>query len=71
MLGFLFPFALYLTMKRKTRKQSLYFLPLEYGHYLSPEKLATRGDSIVHELITSLGPRIQRIFILEEAKRMY
>jgi len=43
----------------------------EYGHYLSPEELATRGDSIVHELITCLGPRIQRIFILEEAKRMY
>lgn len=39
----------------------------DYGHYLSPEDLATSGDSIIHELITCLGPRIQRIFILEEA----
>lgn len=38
----------------------------EYGHYLSPEDLATSGDSIVYELITCLGPRIQRIFIYEE-----
>lgn len=41
----------------------------EYGQYLSPEELATRGDSIVHELITCLGPRIQRIFVHEEARR--
>jgi len=41
----------------------------EYGHYLSPEDLATRGDSIIHELITCLGPRIQRIFVYEEAHR--
>jgi Alr-MurF fusion protein len=40
----------------------------EYGHYLSPEDLANRGDSIVHELITCLGPRIQRIFVHEEAQ---
>lgn len=40
----------------------------EYGHYLSPEKLATQGDSIVHELITCLGPRIQRIFVYEEGQ---
>lgn len=39
----------------------------EYGHFLSPEDLATRGDSIVYELITCLGPRIQRIFVHEEA----
>lgn len=39
----------------------------EYGHYLSPEDLATQGDSIIHELITCLGPRIQRIFVHEEA----
>ncbi|MBA2727171.1 MAG: bifunctional UDP-N-acetylmuramoyl-tripeptide:D-alanyl-D-alanine ligase/alanine racemase [Parachlamydiaceae bacterium] len=39
----------------------------EFGFYLSPEKLADQGDSIVHELITCLGPRIQRIFIHEEA----
>lgn len=41
----------------------------EYGYYLSPEELAIRGDSIVHELITCLGPRIQRIFVYEEAHR--
>ena len=38
----------------------------ECGNYLSPEDLAVKGDSIVHELITCLGPRIQRIFIDEE-----
>lgn len=43
----------------------------EHGHYLSPEELATQGDSIVHELITCLGPRIQRIFVYEETKRNY
>jgi len=42
----------------------------EYGHYLSPEDLATRGDSIVYELITCLGPRIQRIFVHEEAHKI-
>jgi alanine racemase len=42
----------------------------EYGHYLSPEDLATRGDSIVYELITCLGPRIQRIFVYEEAHKI-
>ena len=40
----------------------------EYGQYLSPEELATKGDSIVHELITCLGPRIQRIFVHEESR---
>jgi len=39
----------------------------EHGQYLSPEELAQSGDSIVYELITCLGPRIQRIFIHEEA----
>lgn len=43
----------------------------EYGHYLSPEELATSGDSIIHELITCLGPRIQRIFVYEEAHRLH
>ena len=38
----------------------------EYGQYLPPENLALQGDSIVHELITCLGPRIQRIFVDEE-----
>lgn len=42
----------------------------EYGHYLSPEDLAMQGDSIVYELITCLGPRIQRVFVYEEASHM-
>ena len=42
----------------------------EYGHYLSPEDLALRGDSIIYELITCLGPAIQRIFVHEEAHKM-
>lgn len=42
----------------------------EYGHYLSPEDLASSGDSIIHELITCLGPRIQRIFVLEEGHHL-
>jgi alanine racemase/UDP-N-acetylmuramoyl-tripeptide--D-alanyl-D-alanine ligase len=43
----------------------------EYGMYLSPEELALSGDSIIHELITCLGPRIQRIFVYEEARRSH
>lgn len=42
----------------------------EHGNYQSPEDLATSGDSIIHELITCLGPRIQRIFIYEEAYQL-
>jgi len=42
----------------------------EYGHYISPEDFATNGDSIIYELITCLGPRIQRIFIFEEASTL-
>ncbi len=42
----------------------------EYGYYLSPEELAMSGDSIVHELMTCLGPRIPRIFIYEEGKQI-
>jgi alanine racemase/UDP-N-acetylmuramoyl-tripeptide--D-alanyl-D-alanine ligase len=41
----------------------------EVGHYLSPEELALRGGSIVHELMTCLGPRIRRLFIYDEALR--
>jgi Alr-MurF fusion protein len=41
----------------------------EYGQYLPPENLASQGDSIVHELITCLGPRIQRVFVNEEANQ--
>lgn len=39
----------------------------EYGHYACPEDFAAAGNSIIYELITCLGPRIQRIFIFEEA----
>lgn len=35
----------------------------EYGNFSSPEKLADRGSSFIYELITCLGPRIQRVFI--------
>ena len=42
----------------------------EFGYYLSPEELASSGDSIIHELITCLGPRIQRIFVYEEGKQI-
>lgn len=38
----------------------------EHGNYLSPEELAAQGNSIVHELVTCIGPRIPRIFIHEE-----
>lgn len=43
----------------------------EYGQYLPPENLALQGDSIVHELITCLGPRIQRIFVHEESNQSH
>lgn len=36
------------------------------GHFLSPEELAEAGGTIAHELITCLGPRIQRIFLTEK-----
>lgn len=42
----------------------------ENGQFIAPEDLASRGDSIVHELITCLGPRIQRIFIYEEGSQI-
>lgn len=42
----------------------------EFGYYLSPEELANSGNSIVHELITCLGPRIPRIFVYEEGKQI-
>lgn len=42
----------------------------EFGYYLSPEELANSGDSIIHELITCLGPRIQRVFVFEEGKQI-
>ncbi len=39
----------------------------EYGDYLAPEQLAFSGNSIAHELLTCLGPRIPRIFLYEES----
>ena len=39
----------------------------DHGVYLSPEELASSGGSIVHELMTCLGPRIQRLFIYDES----
>lgn len=42
----------------------------EFGQYLSPEDLAECGNSIIHELMTCLGPRIQRIFIYEEGEQI-
>jgi alanine racemase/UDP-N-acetylmuramoyl-tripeptide--D-alanyl-D-alanine ligase len=41
----------------------------ERGCYLSPEILASAGGSIVHELMTCLGPRVQRLFIYDESLR--
>jgi len=41
----------------------------ESGNFLSPEGLAESGNSIIHELITCLGPRIQRIFVFEEGQQ--
>lgn len=38
----------------------------EYGQSLPAGEFASQGDSIVHELITCLGPRIQRVFVHEE-----
>lgn len=38
----------------------------EHGNFLSPQDLALAGNSIAHELISCLGPRIQRVFIYEE-----
>lgn len=42
----------------------------DHGNYLSPEKLAIGADSIVYELVTCLGPRIQRIFTYEETHQV-
>lgn len=39
----------------------------EYGHHVAPEDFALKVDSIPHELITCLGPRIQRVFVYEES----
>jgi alanine racemase/UDP-N-acetylmuramoyl-tripeptide--D-alanyl-D-alanine ligase len=47
--------------------QVLLFGEDELGAYLPPEKLASAGGSIVHELMTCLGPRVQRLFIYDES----
>jgi alanine racemase/UDP-N-acetylmuramoyl-tripeptide--D-alanyl-D-alanine ligase len=41
----------------------------EMGHTLSPEAFATRGEGSVYELITCLGPRIQRVFVYDDRSR--
>jgi Alr-MurF fusion protein len=41
----------------------------EGGNYISPEHMARSGGSIVHELMTCLGPRIRRLFIYDESLR--
>lgn len=40
------------------------------GNILFPEELAKQGNSSVYELITCLGPRIQRVFIHEENEKI-
>ncbi len=49
--------------------QALLFGEDDSGSYLPPEELATLGGSIVHELMTCLGPRIRRCFIYDESLR--
>lgn len=39
-------------------------------HSLSPQTLADQGNSTVYELLTCLGPRIQRVFIHEEDEKI-
>lgn len=43
--------------------RALFFGKDEYGHFVGPEEFVAKSDSIVYELVTCLGPRIQRIFI--------
>ncbi len=35
------------------------------GHFLAPEDLANSIDSIAHQLVSCLGPRVKRLFIYE------
>lgn len=53
----------------KIGDQVLLFGEDDNGDYISPEELATLGGSIVHELMTCLGPRIRRFFIYDESLR--
>jgi len=41
----------------------------EFGRYHSPETFAQSGGTIVNELMTSLGPRIKRLFVYDESIR--
>lgn len=49
--------------------QALLFGEDDNGDYIAPEELARLGGSIVHELMTCLGPRIRRFFIYDESLR--
>ncbi len=53
----------------KIGDQALIFGEDDNGDYIAPEELATLGGSIVHELMTCLGPRIRRFFIYDESLR--
>ncbi|MBS0636716.1 MAG: alanine racemase [Verrucomicrobia bacterium] len=53
----------------KIGDQALLFGEDDNGDYIAPEELATLGGSIVHELMTCLGPRIRRFFIYDESLR--
>jgi alanine racemase len=33
------------------------------GHELRPEEVAAQADTISYELLTRLGPRVQRVFL--------
>lgn len=57
--------------KAKIGDPVLIFGEDELGNQLSPEALAAKADSIGHELITCLGPRIQRLFILDESYKSH
>lgn len=41
----------------------------EMGNTISIEEFAKKGGSIPHELMTCLGPRIQRVFLYDESLR--
>ncbi len=47
----------------KVGDTALFFGQDEFGGYVPAEEFAENGGSIVHELITCLGPRIQRVFL--------
>jgi alanine racemase/UDP-N-acetylmuramoyl-tripeptide--D-alanyl-D-alanine ligase len=53
----------------KIGDQALLFGEDDNGHYIAPEELAHLGSSIIHELMTCLGPRIRYFFIYDESLR--